>query len=78
MVVFDDADVAKAAEGIAMAGYFNAGQDCTAATRVLAGPRVYADLVDALAERPRDQGSARRTMPDADFGPLNSPASSAG
>ena len=39
VVVFDDADVEKAAEAIAIAGYFNAGQDCTAATRVLAGPR---------------------------------------
>ncbi|MGA3149352.1 MAG: aldehyde dehydrogenase family protein, partial [Acidimicrobiales bacterium] len=38
VVVFDDADVAAAAEGIAVGGYFNAGQDCTAATRVLAGP----------------------------------------
>ena len=38
VVVFDDADLAKAAEDIAVAGYFNAGQDCTAATRVLAGP----------------------------------------
>ena len=39
VVVFDDADIAAAAEAIAIAGYFNAGQDCTAATRVLAGPR---------------------------------------
>ena len=38
VVVFDDADIATAAAGIASAGYFNAGQDCTAATRVLAGP----------------------------------------
>src|SRR5579863_6872381 len=38
VIVFDDADVEKAAEGIAGAGYFNAGQDCTAATRVLAAP----------------------------------------
>jgi betaine-aldehyde dehydrogenase len=38
VVVFDDADVAATAEGIAGAGYFNAGQDCTAATRVLSGP----------------------------------------
>ena len=38
VIVFDDADVEAAAEGIAGAGYFNAGQDCTAATRVLAGP----------------------------------------
>ncbi|MFZ5852584.1 MAG: gamma-aminobutyraldehyde dehydrogenase [Actinomycetota bacterium] len=53
VVVFDDADLGAAAEGIAVAGYFNAGQDCTAATRVLAGPRVYADVVDALTEQAR-------------------------
>ena len=51
VVVFDDADVAAAAEWLAVAGYFNAGQDCTAATRVLAGPRVYDDFVAALAEQ---------------------------
>ena len=51
VVVFDDADIEAAAEGIAGAGYFNAGQDCTAATRVLAGPGVYGDFVDALAEQ---------------------------
>ena len=53
VVVFDDADVAAAAQGIAEAGYFNAGQDCTAATRVLAGPRVHNDFVAALTERAR-------------------------
>jgi betaine-aldehyde dehydrogenase len=52
-VVFDDADVAKAAEAIAIAGYFNAGQDCTAATRVLAAPGVHDDFVDAPTERAR-------------------------
>ncbi|MCD6728306.1 MAG: gamma-aminobutyraldehyde dehydrogenase [Solirubrobacteraceae bacterium] len=51
VIVFDDADIAAAAEGIAGAGYFNAGQDCTAATRVIAGPGVYGDMVDALAEQ---------------------------
>ena len=51
VVVFDDADVAAAAEWLAVAGYFNAGQDCTAATRVLAGPRVYDEFVAALAEQ---------------------------
>ncbi|MDP5182969.1 gamma-aminobutyraldehyde dehydrogenase [Blastococcus sp. BMG 814] len=50
VVVFDDADVAAAAEAIAAAGYFNAGQDCTAATRVLAGPRIHDDFVAALSE----------------------------
>ena len=51
VIVFDDADVASAAEGIAGAAYFNAGQDCTAATRVLAGPGVAADLTAALGEQ---------------------------
>ncbi|HEY7856931.1 MAG TPA: gamma-aminobutyraldehyde dehydrogenase [Candidatus Nanopelagicales bacterium] len=51
VVIFDDADIAAAAEWLAVAGYFNAGQDCTAATRVLAGPRVYDEFVAALAEQ---------------------------
>jgi len=71
VVVFDDADIAAAAEAIAIAGYFNAGQDCTAATRVIAGPGIYADFADALAE----QAKATKTgMPDDDdvlFGPVN-------
>ena len=50
VVVFDDADIEAAVEGIAGAGYFNAGQDCTAATRVLAAPRIHNDFVDALAD----------------------------
>ena len=71
VVVFDDADVAKAAEAIAIAGYFNAGQDCTAATRVLAGPGVHDDFVEALAEQAKGQTVAGPDVPDADFGPLN-------
>jgi betaine-aldehyde dehydrogenase len=51
VVVFDDADIQAAAEWIAIAGYFNAGQDCTAATRVIAHQKVYADFVEALAEQ---------------------------
>ena len=74
VIVFDDADVAKTAEGIAIAGYFNAGQDCTAATRVLADPRVAADLADALVEQAREQTVAGPDVPDADFGPLNNAA----
>ena len=54
VVIFDDADVEAAAEWLAVAGYFNAGQDCTAATRVLAGPRIYDDFVAALAEQARN------------------------
>src|SRR3954447_25215186 len=53
VVVFDDADLEAAAEAIAVAGYFNAGQDCTAATRVLAGPRVHDDFVAALTDQAR-------------------------
>jgi betaine-aldehyde dehydrogenase len=51
VIVFDDADLAGAAEDIAVAGYFNAGQDCTAATRVLASERVEGDLAAALVEQ---------------------------
>jgi betaine-aldehyde dehydrogenase len=53
VLVFDDADIASAAAGIAAAGYFNAGQDCTAATRVLAPESIAADLTEALADRAR-------------------------
>src|SRR4051794_33542685 len=70
VVVFDDADLELAAEGIAVAGYFNAGQDCTAATRVLVGPRVHGDFVDALSEQARN---TKTGPPDDDvlYGPLN-------
>ncbi len=71
VIVFDDADIATTAEAVAMAGYFNAGQDCTAATRVLAASRIHDELVAALAE----QAAANRTgAPDDEdvaFGPLN-------
>ena len=53
VVVFDDADLQAAAEAIAVAGYFNAGQDCTAATRVLAAPGIHDDFVAALTEQAR-------------------------
>ena len=74
VVVFDDADPASAAEIISGAGYYNAGQDCTAATRVIAGPGIAADLTEALAERARGLRTSGRDQPDADFGPLNNPA----
>jgi betaine-aldehyde dehydrogenase len=71
VIVFDDADLELAAENIAIAGYFNAGQDCTAATRVLAGPRVHDDFVSALSDQAKN---TRTGLPDDDevlFGPLN-------
>jgi betaine-aldehyde dehydrogenase len=73
VIVFDDADLSLAAENIAIAAYFNAGQDCTAATRVLAGPRVHDEFVSAIEEQARNT----RTGPPDDgevlYGPLNNP-----
>jgi betaine-aldehyde dehydrogenase len=71
VVVFDDADIQAAAEGIAVAGYFNAGQDCTAATRVIAGPKVYQDFVDALTEQAKGTGVGGPDAEDVLFGPVN-------
>jgi len=70
VVIFDDADPAKAAEAIAIAGYFNAGQDCTAATRVLAGPGVHDEFVEALVEQAKGQKTGGPDT-EADYGPLN-------
>ena len=50
VIVFDDADLEAVVEGVKVAGYFNAGQDCTAATRVLAGPKVHDAFVSGLAD----------------------------
>ncbi|HXS65108.1 MAG TPA: gamma-aminobutyraldehyde dehydrogenase [Streptosporangiaceae bacterium] len=71
VIVFDDADPAKAAEAIAIAGYFNAGQDCTAATRVMAGPGVHDEFVAALVEQAEGQTVGGPDNEAADFGPLN-------
>ena len=71
VIVFDDADIESAAQSIAEAGYFNAGQDCTAATRVLAGPGIHSDFVAALTEAAKN---TKTGMPDDDdvlYGPLN-------
>ncbi|MBL7500749.1 gamma-aminobutyraldehyde dehydrogenase [Frankia sp. CNm7] len=73
VIVFDDVDPAKAAEGIAGAGYFNAGQDCTAATRVLAAPGIHDDLVAALADVARGTRTGPPSDSEAAFGPLNNP-----
>ena len=72
VVLFDDADLEAAAEAIAVAGYFNAGQDCTAATRVLAGPRVHDDFVGALTEQAKAAKTGRPDDEDVLFGPVNS------
>jgi betaine-aldehyde dehydrogenase len=74
VVVFDDADLEKAAQAIADAGYFNAGQDCTAATRVLAGPRIHDDFVDALTDRANHTHTGMPDDPNAAYGALNNEA----
>ena len=71
VVVFDDADIAAASEWIAMAGYFNAGQDCTAATRVLVDQAIYGDFVDAIAAAASNTVVGPRHSEDALFGPVN-------
>ena len=74
VLVFDDADVEAAAADIAMAGYFNAGQDCTAATRVLAGPRIAGDLAEALAQQAKATRTGMPDDPEVLYGPLNNAA----
>ena len=70
VVIFDDADIELAVETIAMTGYFNAGQDCTAATRVIAGPKIYGDFVDALTEAAKNTKTGK-PGDDVLYGPLN-------
>jgi betaine-aldehyde dehydrogenase len=72
VVIFDDADMELAMETIAGTGYFNAGQDCTAATRVLASKDVYDDVVSGLAEQAKDYKTGDTFDEDTVLGPLNS------
>src|SRR5262245_9992104 len=71
VVVFDDADVERVAQTVAEAGYYNAGQDCTAATRVIAGPGIAADLTDAITGLAAGLKTAGPDAADAYYGPLN-------
>jgi betaine-aldehyde dehydrogenase len=77
VIVFNDADIAAAAEWLAVAGYFNAGQDCTAATRVLVQEGVYDEFVAALAEQARNTTTTFENGPtdvDALVPPVNNAA----
>lgn len=76
IVIFDDADVEAAAEWLAVAGYFNAGQDCTAATRMLVAPGIYDDFVSAIAEQARGMATTFEDGPggDAMVPPVNNAA----
>ncbi len=71
VVVFNDADLAAAAEGIAIAGFFNAGQDCTAATRVLVQAGVYDEMVKLLAAQATDNIAMGMPSEDVLVGPVN-------
>ncbi|MEV4314138.1 gamma-aminobutyraldehyde dehydrogenase [Actinocrispum sp. NPDC049592] len=74
VVVFSDADLQAAAAGIAMAGYFNAGQDCTAATRVLVSEEVHDDFVAALSQQASATKTGRPDDSSVAYGPLNNAA----
>ena len=70
VIVFDDADLEAAAAQISMTGYFNVGQDCTAATRVIVGPKVYGDFVEALAAAAKNTKTGQPND-DVLYGALN-------
>lgn len=72
VVVFADADVERAAVGIAAAGFYNAGQDCTAATRVLVADGVHDAFVAALVEQARATRTGPPDEPGVAYGALNS------
>src|SRR6202034_2374376 len=72
VVVFDDVDLETALETIAGTGYYNAGQDCTAATRVLTGPKVHDDFVAGLVEQAHGLVLGDTRSADTTLGPLNS------
>jgi betaine-aldehyde dehydrogenase len=71
VVIFDDADIDAAVEAITLGGYFNAGQDCTAACRVLIGNGIHDDFVSALTESARNTKTGAPDDDDILYGPLN-------
>lgn len=70
VVIFDDADIDAAIEGVQIGGYYNTGQDCTAASRVLAGPKIYDDFVSGLADAAKALKVGDPTAEDTEMGPL--------
>jgi betaine-aldehyde dehydrogenase len=73
-LVFADTDLRKTAEDIAFTGFFNAGQDCTAATRVLVEQSAYDEFLAELSSAARASRAGAPDDPDITFGPLNSAA----
>ncbi|HEX3511257.1 MAG TPA: aldehyde dehydrogenase family protein, partial [Solirubrobacteraceae bacterium] len=72
VIVFDDVSMEAAMETIAGTGYYNAGQDCTAATRVLAASDIYDDVVNGLAAQAKGLVIGDTLSPDTTLGPVNS------
>ena len=72
VVVFDDADLETALETIAAVGLYNAGQDCTAACRILAAKGVYDDVVAGLAEQAKSYVMGPMDSEDTNLGPVSS------
>ncbi|HEY4866139.1 MAG TPA: gamma-aminobutyraldehyde dehydrogenase [Candidatus Dormibacteraeota bacterium] len=70
VVIFDDADLEQVVEGIKVAGFFNSGQDCTAATRVIAGPRIHDNLLADLVSAVESLKVGDPLAEDTDMGPL--------
>src|ERR671913_1119118 len=70
VIVFDDADLEAVAAGVRTGGYYNSGQDCTAATRVIAGPRIYDDLVQGLSEEGAAIPTGDPSDPGTEMGPV--------
>jgi acyl-CoA reductase-like NAD-dependent aldehyde dehydrogenase len=70
VLVFDDADPAAVAEGIKIAGYWNSGQDCTAASRVVAGPKIYDKLLGDLVPAVSSLKVGDPMADDTEMGPL--------
>jgi acyl-CoA reductase-like NAD-dependent aldehyde dehydrogenase len=74
VIVFDDADLEAVVEGVKIGGYWNAGQDCTAAARVLAGPKIHDDFVSALADAASSLAVGDPASEGTEMGPLISAA----
>src|SRR5919201_2122772 len=70
VLIFDDADIEAAVEGVKIGGYWNAGQDCTAGSRVIAGPKVYDDFVSGLSDAVKGLKIGDPMSEDTELGPL--------
>jgi aminobutyraldehyde dehydrogenase len=70
VIVFDDADLASVVSGLKSFGYYNAGQDCTAACRVYAGKKIYDNLVADLSSAVKELKFNRSNDDENDIGPL--------